>query len=90
MYNATDSNKDAKLTERFLQDARDAHQAVSMYLISGFQLKGQVVEFDEEAILFSHKDIHQLVMRSAVVSMYPVSGSKQESRDWWRAYSPAD
>ena len=76
------------IADRFLRDARDHHIAVSLYLMSGFQLKGRIVDFDHEAVLFSHKDAHQLVMRSAIASMYPLTGSKREVRDWWLPYAP--
>lgn len=74
------------LANRFLKDARDTHQPVSLYLISGYQLKGEVVEFDEETILFKRKDGHQLVMRSAVVVMYPLVRSKGGADEWWRNF----
>ena len=84
------SNRKLKsLAERFLGDARDGHLSISVYLVNGFQLKGEVVDFDEETVLFNHKDVHQLVMRSAVASMYPLLNSKQEASEWWQAYAPA-
>ena len=76
------------LADRFLQDSRDTHRPVSVYLVSGFQLKGEVVEFDDETILFKHKDVHQLIMRLAVAGMYPVSNSRQDVDEWWRSYGP--
>ena len=76
-------NNQATLAERLLKEMRDTHSAVSIYLVSGFQMKGEIVEFDEEAILLKLKDAHQLVMRSAVASMYPV----RDSEDWWLNYT---
>jgi len=78
--------KHVTLADRILRDMRDQRHAVSLYLVSGFQLKGEIVEFDEEAILFEVKNIHQLVMRSAVASLYPILKSKGDSNEWWRAY----
>ena len=75
------------LADRFLEDMRDSHQGVSLYLVSGFQLKGQIVEFDENAILFKLKDVHQLVMRTAVASMYPLAAAKGEATDWWSVHT---
>lgn len=50
-------NDTAPFTDRFLEDARDTHQRVSVYLVNGFQLKGEVVTFDEDTILFkSHSN----------------------------------
>ncbi len=73
------------LADRFLKDARDAGQPVSMYLVSGFQLKGEIVEFDEAAILFRHKGMHQLVMRPAVANMYQLPSSKEDTDRWWKS-----
>jgi host factor-I protein len=77
------------LADRFLEDARDAALLVSVYLVSGFQLKGNVVEFDKEAILFIHKNVHQLVMRSAVASIYPSAKPKDGADEWWQPYATA-
>ena len=83
-----DSAKDerATLADRLLKDMRDARRPVSIYLVSGFQLKGEVVEFDQQTILFKLKDAHQLVMRSAVASMYPLKDAKLAADEWWRGY----
>ena len=78
-----------RLADRFLNDAHESQQRVSLYLVSGFQLKGEVVEFDEETILFRRKDGHQLVMRSAVAVMYPLARSKGGIDDWWPGLDPA-
>ena len=59
---------------------------MSAYLVNGFQLKGEVLEFDEETILFKVKDACQLVMRSAVASIYPVRDSKRPDNEWWHSY----
>ncbi len=48
----TTTKKTISLGNRFLEDARDTHRRVSLYLVNGFQLKGEVVTFDEETILF--------------------------------------
>jgi len=85
----TRKKQSTTLAERFLNDARATHWPVSLYLVSGFQLKGKIVEFDQETILFNHKNVHQLVMRSAIASMYPVPDSKQGADEWWRSYAPA-
>ena len=80
------TNESVTLAERFFINTLDTRQPVSMYLVNGFQLKGEVVAFDEETILFKHKDVHQLIMRAAVASMYPLPGSKGDSGEWWRSY----
>lgn len=77
------------LANQFLTDVRETHELVSMYLVSGFQLKGEVMAFDDDTILFKRKDMHQLVMRSAVAVMYPLSRSKDAPGEWWRNYDQA-
>ena len=76
----------ASLADRLLEEARKSRWPVSVYLVSGFQLKGEVVEFDEATMLFKHKDVYQLVMRSAIATMYPVHGPKADTDAWWRGY----
>ena len=80
-----DSTADQQtLVDRFLTDMRDSQATVSIYLVSGFQLKGEVVQADSDAILFKHRGVHQLVMRSAVATMYPVGQRGQDGAEWWR------
>ena len=64
---------------------RDSQSKISIYLVSGFQLKGEVVQADPDAILFKHRGVHQLVMRSAVATMYPVGQHGQDGAEWWRS-----
>ena len=78
--------KSKTMADRFLEDARDSRWPISMYLLSGFQLKGDVVEFDEATILFKNRGVHQLVMRPAVANVYPLSDSKGDTDKWWRSY----
>lgn len=83
------TNEATTLANRFLTDVCETHEPVSMYLVSGFQLKGEVTAFDDDTILFKRKDMHQLVMRSAVAVMYPLSKSKNAPEAWWRQYDQA-
>ena len=80
------TNEATTLANRFLTDVCETHEQVSMYLVSGFQLKGEVTAFDDDTILFKRKNMHQIVMRSAVAVMYPLSKSKDEPGEWWRNY----
>ena len=83
----SEAGRSKTLVEQLLEDAREAHLPVSIYLVNGFQLKGEVVDFDDEAILFHHKNAHQLVMRTGVATVYPLPGAKQGGGEWWRAYA---
>lgn len=83
-------NGDSTLADLFLAKARDSQIATSLYLSSGFQLKGEVVDFDRETILFHHKNSHQLVMRRAVATIFPVPDGKRDGDGWWQSLSSAD
>ena len=74
------------MADRFLEDARESGTPLSVYLVSGFQLKGEVVDFDEAAILFNHRGTHQMVMRTAVANMYPLGMAKGAGEPWWTRY----
>ena len=69
----------SSLVDQLLEELKDNRRMASVYLVNGFQLKGEIVEFDSEAILVKVRESHQLVMRSAVASMYPAA------EDWWAA-----
>ena len=83
------SQKHTTLADRLLKDMLDTHRAVSVYLVNGFQLKGQIVGLDEETILIKLKGAHQLVMRSAVATMYPIPDSNLDTAEWWTSYESA-
>ena len=90
MRSSDSNNERQSLAERFLSDARASRRGISLYLLSGFQLKGQVVEVDSDTILFKHRGVHQIVMRSAVATMYPLPTSNQANDDWWQHYVSED
>ena len=78
---------EASLVDRLLEEMKSNHQMASIYLVNGFQLKGEVVEFDQESILVKVREAHQLVMRSAVASMYPTHVSRDGKEGWWASLS---
>ena len=83
-------NRGGTIADRYLQEARDTRHQASVFLVNGFQLKGEILEFDEETILVNHRGVHELVMRSAVAGMYPVQSSTDSGNGWWQAYLPAE
>ena len=74
------------MVDRLLAEMRDTQQVVSIYLVSGFQMKGLVTGFDRDTILFKHKEAHQLVMRAAMATIYPLPISRGEGQPWWQEY----
>ncbi len=81
------TNQTTTVADRFVKNARDTQIPVSLYLVNGYQLKGDIIDFDQGSILFKHKNAYQLVMRSAVASMYPLQNSKKYQDNWWRNYT---
>ena len=79
----------SSLADRLLGDMKESGRPLSLYLVNGFQMKGEIVDYDHATILIKLKDAHQLVMRPAVASMYPL-GSADSGAGWWLAYSSAD
>ena len=90
MPESKNGKKGRTLAERLLKQARDSHWPISVYLANGFQLKGEVVDFDKESILINHKGAHQLVMRTGVASMYPLPSAKGETEAWWNSHASAE
>ena len=77
----------SSLVDQLLEGLKSSQRMASVYLVNGFQLKGEIVEFDKEAILVKVRDSHQLVMRTAVASMYPSHVTKDGAEDWWATLS---
>ncbi len=76
----------SSLADRFLRDAQVKHQHVAIYLVNGFQLKGEIVEADRDTILFKHRDVYQFIIRTAVATMYPIPDRGRQTDGWWSEY----
>ncbi len=81
-------NETPTLVDSLLKDACATARPLSIYLVNGFQLKGEVVSFDSESVLFRHKDTHQIIMRSAIAGLYPLPQGKRGADQWWKDYLP--
>ncbi len=83
------------LQDTFLNQVRKENIAVTIYLIGGVQLRGQVRGFDTFTILLeSQGRPTQLVYKSAVTSIVPqrpvhLVDAQAEGRDAGRAQEPA-
>ena len=81
------SNKGQMLQDPFLNALRKEHVQVSIYLVNGIKLQGQIESFDQYVVLLK-KTVTQMVYKhaiSTVVPSRPVSmphhnhGAEQES-----------
>lgn len=60
------------LQDVFLNQVRKEHIAITIYLVNGFQLKGNVRGFDNYTIVLDNDGKQQLVYKHAVSTIIPV------------------
>ena len=58
------------LQDSFLSDISSKNAPVSIYLVNGIKLHGQVVSFDESVILLKNS-VSQLVYKHAISTIVP-------------------
>ena len=64
------SNKGQMLQDPFLNALRKEHVAVSIYLVNGIKLQGQVDSFDQYVILLKNT-VTQMVYKHAISTIVP-------------------
>ena len=64
------SNKGQMLQDPFLNALRKEHVAVSIYLVNGIKLQGQVDSFDQYVILLKNT-LTQMVYKHAISTIVP-------------------
>ena len=75
------SNKGQFLQDPFLNALRREHISVSVYLVNGIKLQGQIESFDQYVVLLKNT-VTQMVYKhaiSTVVPARPVSLTQEES-----------
>jgi host factor-I protein len=80
---ATMSNKGQLLQDPFLNTLRKEHIPVSIYLVNGIKLQGQIDSFDQYVVLLKNT-VTQMVYKhaiSTVVPARPVNLSLDQSSD---------
>lgn len=65
------SRKPVLLQEIFLTAARSAREPVTMFLVNGVMLQGEVAAFDLFCLLLSRDGISQLVYKHAISTVQP-------------------
>lgn len=60
------------LQDVFLNQVRKEHITITIYLVNGFQLKGNVRGFDNYTIVLDNEGKQQLVYKHAVSTIIPV------------------
>ena len=77
------SNKGQLLQDPFLNTLRKEHVPVSIYLVNGIKLQGQIESFDQYVVLLKNT-VTQMVYKhaiSTVVPARPVSVPLEHSQD---------
>lgn len=64
------SNKGQMLQDPFLNTLRKEHVPVSIYLVNGIKLQGQVESFDQFVILLRNS-VSQMVYKHAISTIVP-------------------
>jgi host factor-I protein len=58
------------LQEPFLNALRKEHVAVSIYLVNGIKLQGQIDSFDQFVVVLKNS-VHQMVYKHAISTIVP-------------------
>jgi len=63
--------KSENLQDRFLNQARRDKTTVTLFLINGFQLRGQIQSFDQFAVLLLSEGRQNLIYKHAISTIQP-------------------
>lgn len=64
--------KSINLQDAFLNQARKENISVTIYLINGFQLRGNVTGFDNFTVILDSNGKQQLVYKHAISTITPI------------------
>jgi host factor-I protein len=65
------SNKGQLLQDPFLNLLRKEHVPVSIYLVNGIKLQGQIESFDQYVVLLLRNTVTQMVYKHAISTVVP-------------------
>lgn len=66
------SNKGQMLQDPFLNALREESIPVSMFLVNGIKLQGQIESFDQYVVLLRNATVIQMVYKHAISTVVPV------------------
>lgn len=82
-------SKGQSLQEPFLNALRREHIPVSVYLVNGIKLQGQIESFDQFVILLKNS-VSQMVYKHAISTVVPARNVKLTRLDEEGEDAPAD
>ena len=65
------NNKGQLIQDPFLNALRKEHVPVSIYLVNGIKLQGQVESFDQYVVLLRNTSVTQMVYKHAISTVVP-------------------
>jgi host factor-I protein len=74
------SNKGQLLQDPFLNTLRKEHIPVSIYLVNGIKLQGQIDSFDQFVVLLKNS-VSQMVYKHAISTVVPARAIRLPSSD---------
>lgn len=63
--------KNINLQDNFLKKAKEKNIAITIYLISGYQIRGYVVGYDNYTILIDSEQSTQMIYKHAISTIIP-------------------
>lgn len=66
------TNKAMNLQDSFLNQVRKDNIAVTIYLVNGFQIKGQVRGFDNFTVILENDNRQQMIYKHAISTIMPL------------------
>ena len=87
------------LQDPFLNALRKEHVPVSIYLVNGIKLQGQVESFDQYVVLLRNTSVTQMVYKHAISTIVPARNvripgegeeGEEEQQDGEHAAAPAE
>lgn len=75
------SNKGQALQDPFLNALRKEKVSVSIYLVNGIKLQGQVDSFDQFVIILKNA-VNQMVYKHAISTIVPAKNVKLQSEEY--------
>ncbi|QEY25053.1 RNA chaperone Hfq [Neisseria animalis] len=81
--------KGQMLQDPFLNALRKEHVPVSIYLVNGIKLQGQVESFDQYVVLLRNTSVTQMVYKHAISTIVPARAVSLQHENKAPAAAPA-
>ncbi|MDF2940848.1 MAG: chaperone Hfq [Gammaproteobacteria bacterium] len=74
-------SKGAILQDPFLNVLRKEHVPVSIYLVNGIKLQGNIESFDSFVVVLCNSGVNQMVYKHAISTIVPSRGINYHGQD---------